>query len=350
QVGVLSLLSTVDQEQAADSLSDVADNSISALYDKVEEEMASQHGRIADSAMAILAMGKLGSREMTPESDLDLVFIYDMPENSEASDGPKPLTPGHYFARLGQRLINAITAQTSEGDLYEVDMRLRPSGTAGPIASSIGSFLQYNDEDAWTWEQMALTRARVINAPEQLECKISAIIDKTLTRPRDGDALLVDVADMRKRMLQTHRTDFIWDVKHIRGGLIDVEFIAQYLQLRHAHENPDILNRQTRVALEKLTVHGFLDPSIATDLIDALNLWKSLQGMLRLTIPRELRKRREHEIPESLQEKLAKICQVSDFTGLIEKMDQTAERVLGHFNTIVVEPAARLNQTRETDT
>ncbi|MBL6932413.1 MAG: bifunctional [glutamine synthetase] adenylyltransferase/[glutamine synthetase]-adenylyl-L-tyrosine phosphorylase, partial [Rhodospirillales bacterium] len=348
QVGVLSLMSTINQTEAACSLSDIADVSISALYDEIEKEMASLHGRITGASMAILAMGKLGSREMTPESDLDLVFIYDIPENSEASDGPKSLTPGHYFARLGQRLINAITAQTSEGDLYEVDMRLRPSGTAGPIASSIGSFCQYNEEDAWTWEHMALTRARIINAPEQLESKIAAIIDKTLTRRREADALLMDVANMRKRMLQSHLTDFIWDIKHIRGGLVDVEFIAQYLQLRYAHDCPYILDRDTRLALAKLAENGFLDQAIANDLIEALDLWKGLQGMLRLTIPRELRKRRQHDIPESLQEKLAKIANVQDFNALIEKMTVTAEKILEHFNTLVTEPAALLEQARET--
>ena len=342
QIGVLGLLSTIEQEEAGASLSDIADVAISALYGKVEEEMATLHGRIPGSTMAILAMGKLGSEEMTPESDLDLVFIYDMPEDSEASDGPKPLTTGHYFARLGQRLINAITAQTSEGDLYEVDMRLRPSGTAGPIASSVNSFDQYNRDDAWTWEHMALTRARVIMAPKILENKISAIIEKTLTRQRDNEALLIDVADMRKRMLQTHRTDFIWDIKHIRGGLVDVEFIAQYLQLRHGGENPDILNRQTKVALENLAQNGFLNPATATDLIQALNLWKGLQGMIRLTIPRELRKRRDHEIPESLQEKLAGIADAPDFGTLKDIIAKTSEKVLGYFNSIIVEPADRI--------
>ncbi len=342
QVGVLSLLSTIEQDEAAASLSDIADTALTALYDKVEEEMAAQHGCIPGSAMAILAMGKLGSREMTPESDLDLVFVYDMPENSESSDGPKPLTPGHYFARLGQRLINAITAQTSEGDLFEVDMRLRPSGTAGPIASSLDSFVQYNDEDAWTWEHMALTRARIINGPESLKAKISTVIEKTLTRKRDEEALLRDVAEMRERMLKTHQTDFIWDVKHIRGGLVDVEFIAQYLQLRHAQNHPGILDRNTKGALKKLAGDGFLNSSIAADLIEAVDLWQGLQGMLRLTIPRELRKRREHEIPESLQEKLARIGGAENFETLKEKMSTTATTILGHFNALVADPATSL--------
>jgi glutamate-ammonia-ligase adenylyltransferase len=343
QVGVLSLLMKLDQSGSASALSDIADISITALLARVEQEMAAQHGRIKGSTLGVLAMGKLGSRDMTPESDLDLVFVYDVEPDQAASDGPKPLSPGHYFARLSQRLINAITAQTSEGDLYEVDMRLRPSGTAGPIASSLESFKQYNDDDAWTWEQMALTRCRIISAADALEEKISTLIKATLTRKRDPESLLGDIADMRKRMLQTHLTDFIWDVKHIRGGLVDVEFIAQYLQLRHAHDHPDVLARDSAEALQKLAGKGLLDAQACADLTQALTLWKGLQGMLRLTIPRQLRQRRAHDIPESLLGKLAKTGAVADADALREKMQQTAARVLVHFNAIIADPAEKLD-------
>ena len=349
QVGVLSLLSRIGQNEAAAALSDIADVSLSALAAEVEKEMAAQHGRIPGAAMAVIAMGKLGSREMTPESDLDLVFVYDIPPGAETSDGAKPLTPGHYFARLGQRLINAITAQTSEGDLYEVDMRLRPSGTAGPLASSIDSFSQYNDEAAWTWEHMALTRARVIHGPDALADRINAIIHQTLTRRRDPGTLLADVADMRRRMLQTHRTDFIWDVKHIRGGLVDVEFIAQYLQLRHAHDLPLNVAGATETALNNLAAAGLLDGDAAADLLQALHLWKGLQGMLRLTIPRDLRKRRDHGIPESLQDKLARTAGADGFEALTGLMTTRAREVFGHFNALIATPAEPLKQDKDDD-
>jgi [glutamine synthetase] adenylyltransferase / [glutamine synthetase]-adenylyl-L-tyrosine phosphorylase len=342
QVGVLSLLLKIDQIESADALSNIADSAISALYKKIEKEMATQHGRIFGSSMAIVAMGKLGSRKMTPESDLDLVFVYDLPENSKSSDGSKPLSPGHYFARLSQRFITAMTSQTSEGNLYEVDMRLRPSGTAGPIASSLDSFKQYNYEEAWTWEQMALTRSRIISAPDHLAKKITYIIDNTLTRQRDPKALLADVDDMRKRMLKTHKTNFIWDVKHIRGGLIDVEFITQFLQLYHAHKHPDILARDTKSALEILTCKKLIEPDIARDLVQALELWNGLQGMLRLTIPRELRQIRQHDIPVSLRDKLACIGGAEDYDNLLENMASCAARVLKHFKTIISSQAANL--------
>ena len=126
---------------AGRALSDIADTVIAALQPDVEVEFALHHGTIPDASMVTVALGRLGSREMTMTSDLDLIFVYQVPAEVDASDGERPLAPSHYFTRLSQRLLNAITAQTGEGRLYEVDMRLRPSGNAGPIASSIESFI-----------------------------------------------------------------------------------------------------------------------------------------------------------------------------------------------------------------
>ena len=134
------------------------------VHGLVTDQFAAQHGRIKGQQTAILAMGKLGSREMTASSDLDLILIYDFDHDEPDSDGPRPLHGAQYFARLTQRLISAFTTRTNYGVLYEVDMRLRPSGRAGPLASRIDSFAEYQDREAWTWEHMALTRARVISA------------------------------------------------------------------------------------------------------------------------------------------------------------------------------------------
>ncbi|MBT3238966.1 MAG: bifunctional [glutamine synthetase] adenylyltransferase/[glutamine synthetase]-adenylyl-L-tyrosine phosphorylase, partial [Rhodospirillaceae bacterium] len=306
-IGVQSLTGKLGTSETAHALSDVADTCIARLFQHVHEDFASRHGQVSGADMAVIAMGKLGSRELTSESDLDLIFVYNNPEQTEASDGNKPLVASQYFARLGQNLISALTAQTSEGDLYEVDMRLRPSGTAGPIATSLQAYRQYNQESAWTWEQMALTRSRMIAGSPELGQAIDSIVGDTLMRERDPDQLLTDVADMRRRIDREHHTEFIWDVKHLRGGLVDVEFISQYLQLRHAHADPEVLSANTRNALEKMTERGILDKSVADDLIEACDLWRGLQVMLRLTIPRELRKKRDHEIPESLSQQLAAI-------------------------------------------
>ena len=340
QVGVQSLNGRIDPRASAWVLSDIAEVAISKLHAKVEEEFAIKHGHIAGSELVVIGMGKLGSREMTPESDLDLVFVYNVPDEdlvdgAASSDGIKPLHPTQYFARLSQRLINAITAQTSEGMLYEVDMRLRPSGATGPIASSLTSFVLYHEQESWTWEHMALTRARIIVGPAELGDKIETAIKDVLTRKQDLEKLLTDVAEMRERIDREHHTDFIWDVKHLRGGLVDVEFIAQYLQLRHAHDHPDVLARDTRSVLENIKRLKLLNDDIADELIDATQFWLSLQGMLRLTLSRDMRNSRDHSIPKGLQGKLAKACEVHDLDAVVAKIKSTAATVLTHYRSII---------------
>src|SRR5205814_3268350 len=141
----------------------------------------------------IVAMGRLGSREMTLASDLDLILIYDAPPESIGSAGPRPLALSTYYARLSQRLISAITVPTAEGRLYQVDMRLRPSGESGPIASSLAAFAQYQRDSAWTWEHMALTRARPIAGDADLQPRVRDAITTALCRPRDPGRVVTDV-------------------------------------------------------------------------------------------------------------------------------------------------------------
>ncbi len=189
------------------------------------------------AAWWFLALGKLGSRETTITSDLDLVFIYDIPSDvadwdTTLSNGPQPLAPIQYYARLSQRLINAITAPTSEGRLFDVDMRLRPSGNSGPIASGLLPFEKYELTEAWTWEHMALTRARAIAGDAGLAADTMAMLCRVLRQKRDPEKLRIDILDMRRRMAQQHRTDDVWDLKHCRGGQVDIDFISQYLVLK----------------------------------------------------------------------------------------------------------------------
>ena len=160
QVGVQLLRRSIDGEAAGKAFADIAEVALAALVPAVEHDFARRHGRVPGGAFAVIGMGRLGSREMTLASDLDLILIYDAPADSVGSDGAQPLASSAYYARLSQRLIGAITAPTAEGPLYAVDMRLRPSGSSGPIASSLESFDRYQRDAAWTWEHMALTRAR----------------------------------------------------------------------------------------------------------------------------------------------------------------------------------------------
>ena len=204
----------------------------------------------------MIGMGRLGSREMTLASDLDLIMIYDVPPGGEMSDGPHPLPIASYYARLSQRLIGAITAPTAEGRLYEVDMRLRPSGASGPIATSLAGFARYQRESAWTWEHMALTRARPVAGDPALRRRIADEIGVVLGATRDARRLLIDVADMRRRIADENPRPSSWDLKNRPGGLIDLEFIVQYLVLREAASSPQVLRRDTAAALRALGAGG----------------------------------------------------------------------------------------------
>jgi len=302
QVGVQLMRRSVGAEQAGQWLSDLADVPIKTLLARVTDELAERHGVIAGGAFAVIAMGKLGGREMTAGSDLDLTFVYDHPDDTTASDGERPLSVSVYYARLAKRLITALTAMTGEGRLYDVDMRLRPSGAAGPIAVRLEGFEKYQREEAWTWEHMALVRARVVAGPETLAGEIGKIVHDVLAVKREPGKILVDVAEMRERIDREKATDNPWSVKHVRGGVVDLEFIAQTFVLLKAHEHPEIIAGNTAVAFQKLSHAGIINCTIAKELIDATLLMRDVQGLLRQTTQEVFS---EDAAPEGLRVALA---------------------------------------------
>lgn len=336
QVGVQSLRGVTDGTSAGPTLSAIAETAITLTWQAVETEFIQQHGEVAGGGLALLALGKLGGREMTHRSDLDLVFVYDHDKDATGSDGPKSLVPGVYFTRLAQRLITAVTAQTGEGHLYELDMRLRPSGNKGPIASRLDGFKQYHVEQSWTWEHMAMTRARVFASPEPLKTEIETIIHQTLTRQRDPDALLTDVASMRERMAKEHTGESLWDIKHLRGGLVDVEFIAQYLMLRYAGEDFSVVSVNTANALTRLRQAGYLSDDNAQRLLTALGLWQRLQSVLRLTCEGSFD---EDRATIGQQNLLVQAGGAEDFEDLKRIIQRTAGDVLALFDQLIAKAA-----------
>ena len=224
------LAGTLDARRAGEQFTTLAEALLLKLFDAVRHEFEKRHGVVPGARVALLAFGKMASREMTARSDLDFIMLYDL-EKSEESDGEKPLAASQYFARLTQRLIAAVSAPTSEGVLYEVDMRLRPSGNAGPLATRLAGFIQYHHESAWTWEHMALSRARVVQADDGLGEVIDSAIAEILSRPRDVAKTIDDVLSMRALMAKERPRRHAFDLKLAPGGLIDLEFIAQSAQL-----------------------------------------------------------------------------------------------------------------------
>ncbi len=343
QVGVQRLQNSVDPEDASQALSHIAETIVGSLYPPVADEFARNHGLISGGDMAVVALGKLGSREMTASSDLDMVFIYDVPKDAEYSDGKKSLPPTQYYARLGQRLINAITTLTAEGSLYEVDMRLRPSGNAGPVATTTEAFRIYHAESAWTWEHMALTRARVIHATSAaFRQTVEQEIHDVLIRPRDPEKLLRDVADMRQRLAREKPATCLWALKQLRGGMVDIEFIVQYLTLKHAAAYPEIIGPNTLNSLSRLAAAGVLDTGIAARLTAALKQWHALQGMLSLTVEDDITAERVMEFPNTLKNRLTRIGGEAGFTELEAAMHAQASEIYSLFQDLIEAPADAL--------
>jgi len=241
-IGLRLLSGSIEGTRAGQAFSELADLMIAHALTLVRGEFSTRHGVIKGGKVAILGLGKLGSRELRAGSDVDLILLYEHDEMSEMSDGDKPLYSAQYYARLTQRLIAALVSPTAEGVLYQVDMRLRPSGNKGPVAVSFDSFSRYQRGEAWVWEHLALTRARVIAGDEDLCAKINADVAAILRQPRKREDLTREIATMRARIAHEKPAQNIWDLKHHEGGIIDLEFIAQYGVLSGHSErtlNPD---------------------------------------------------------------------------------------------------------------
>ena len=331
-IGVRLLSGTLSAERAGAAYARLAESIIRELAAAVERELTEVHGHVPGGAAVVLAMGKLGGREMAANSDLDLIVIYDYPEGTRESDGAKPLAASQYYARFTQRLVSALTSPTAEGRLYEVDMRLRPSGTSGPVATHFKSFTDYQRSSAWTWEQMALTRARILAGPQHLCEAVERIVQETLCRSRDPRTLAADVRDMRTRIETEKGSTAIWDLKQVRGGVVDVEFITQYLQLAHAARCPAVLDQTTLTALARLRDAGALSAVHADMLIPAARLYQSLQQVHRLCLDGPFV---PETAPRGLRLLLAKAAELPDFERLEAHLRGTLESVRAAFEEII---------------
>ena len=331
-IGTRILSGTVSAQQASTAFADVAEGIVHTVHGLVRDRFAAQHGRIKGQETAILAMGRLGSREMTASSDLDLILLYDFDPDAPDSDGPRSLHGAQYFARFTQRLISAFTTRTNYGVLYEIDMRLRPSGRAGPLASHISSFAEYQEREAWTWEHMALTRARVISASPEFRNRIEKVIRDALTRPRDQGSIAHDVADMRRAIALEKGQDDFWDFKYAAGGTVDIDFIAQYLQLVHAAERPEILDVSTLQVLDNAEQLGVLPHASAEVLRAAARLYHDLTQILRLCVSEKFK---PETAGDDLLHVLARAGDVPDFSALEARIKETQAEVRRVYRSIV---------------
>jgi glutamate-ammonia-ligase adenylyltransferase len=331
-IGVRILTGTVTARQAGQAFAGLADAVIRAVHRAVGDNFAKTHGHMRNEESAVIAMGKLGGYEMTATSDLDLILVYDFDDENPESDGARPLYGAQYFARLTQRLINSLTAQTNYGALYQVDMRLRPSGRAGPLATQLDGFLQYQENEAWTWEHMALTRARVVSASPAFRKRVEDVIAGILQRPRDAMLTAGDVVEMRTAIAKEKGDSARWDLKYVAGGLVDIEFIAQYLQLVHAHRVPDILETSTARVLDKARALNVLAVEDAEVLRPAVQLYHDLTQILRLCLPDAFDPKK---VGAGLLRLLARAADVPDFATLEATLSDTQRKVRASFVRIL---------------
>ena len=331
-IGARILSGSLTAEQAGDVFARLADVLLRAVHRWVEADFAAAHGRIQGGQSAIVALGRLGAREMTAGSDLDLIVIYDFDPEHPLSDGARPLYGTQYFARLTQRMISALTVQTNYGVLYPVDMRLRPSGRSGPVATQIDGFKSYQEREAWTWEHMALTRARVVSGSPDFVKRVETTIRDVLCRKRDRGGTAADVVEMRSAIAKEKGDADPWDLKYAAGGLIDIEFIAQYLQLVHAEATPEILDTSTARVLEKAARLGVLEPDHAEVLRPAVRLFHDLTQILRLCLPVAFDPK---SASSGVLDLLARAADLPDFAALSAHLAETQRAVRARFVRIL---------------
>ncbi len=331
-VSVGQMEGRLEADAAGERRSAMAEAALAAILTPVLADFSERFGKVRGGGMVVVALGKAGGRETMAGSDLDLMLIYDHPENATESRGARSLPASQWFVRAAHSYIAAVTAPGIEGRLYDVDMRLRPSGNKGPVAVSLTSFQRYHAEDAWTWERMALTRARVVAGPPGLRAAVEAAIFKVIVEAGDPATIRADAAAMRTRMLRDLPSDGPWDAKLRPGGQIEVEFVGQALQLIHGRTHPSVCHPTLRIALRRLGDAGLLPKDDMALLIQADRVWRTIQGMMRILIGREV----GEVLPEASARPLlaaarAAKLEADDVAGLRATLDDLAKQVRAVF-------------------
>ncbi|HEV2571255.1 MAG TPA: bifunctional [glutamine synthetase] adenylyltransferase/[glutamine synthetase]-adenylyl-L-tyrosine phosphorylase [Beijerinckiaceae bacterium] len=334
-IGIRFLAGTISAEEAGNFYSALADALLRAALQHVESAFAADHGVVPGARCAIVGMGKFGSREMTAASDLDLILIYDYDDETPESDGARPLHAAQYYARLTKRLVAVLTSATRRGKLYDVDLRLRPSGGQGPVATRFTSFVDYQQNEAETWEHMALVRARVIAGDSSLAEAITAAQTAIIRQPTEEKTLRTDIAAMRGLIAREKGESDPWDLKLAAGGIIDVEFIAQYLVLAHAPEHPEIIDASTIGVLRKATAAGLLPPGDGEQLTTACTFYQAVTQMMRLAIEGPFD---PTKVASSVLRRIASSVNLPDFGRVELMLTETRSEVRKIFTRLIGAP------------
>ncbi|HEY5288774.1 MAG TPA: glutamine-synthetase adenylyltransferase, partial [Caulobacteraceae bacterium] len=335
RIAVQVLEGAADGEAAGAGFADLADALIAGLSAAALAEVERAFGAF-DGDVAVIALGKCGSREMSAQSDLDLMTLY-RPAKPQAVSSDAGLSADTFYARFTQRLVAALSVYTAEGGLYEVDLQLRPSGTKGPVAVSLAAFEDYYAGEAETWELLALTRARLVWTTSDAFAHVAtSAIETALRRPRDEAATARDAREMRALMAAERPPTGFWDMKLSEGGLVDIEFAAQHLQLVHAAGGGP-LRANTGEALAAMD--GLAAAPVLANLTSAWRLQQSLSQLLKIALEEGGDPEQE---PKALRALLVKAVGARDFRALKSALRSARRAAARGSRAILAEPTASL--------
>lgn len=321
-VGVQLIAARSDPLEVASGYARVAEAAIQVLASATISEFEAKHGKVPGSELVVMGLGRLGGEALTYASDLDVIYLFTGTHEAQ-SNGPKQLGATEYFNRLAQRVTAALSVPTAAGPLYEVDTRLRPSGKDGLLAVSLESFEAYQRDNAWTWEHMALTRARPVFGSGEAKASLQKVIDATLRMVRDRQKLLADAVKMRTEMAAHKPPNGPFDIKLGEGGLVDLEFAVQTLQLTYGEG----LTPHLDDAVAQLVAAGHVDPQIA----EAHRLLTRMLVTFRLVSPTSA------EPPEASRRLVARACGLETWEELLAAHADARQRVLKFWRDIAAQ-------------
>jgi glutamate-ammonia-ligase adenylyltransferase len=308
-----------DPLEVTEGYARVAESALIALGKAAEAEFEKVHGAFPEGELVVLGLGRFGGESLTHASDLDLIYLHTA-ASGRVSGGPKPLGPNDYFNRLASRVTAALSVPTAAGPLYDVDTRLRPEGAKGMLAVSLDAFERYQRQEAWTWEHMALCRARPLFGSKQGRERAAALIDDILKMPRDFATVVADAVKMRSEMARHKQPRGELDVKLGPGGLVDLEFAVHVLQLtKHVGLSPRL-----EVALEALAAESL----VPTNIVDALKLLSRMLVMMRLVAPGDVKP------TEETWRLVARACGAESWNELLAEHDAARQSIAALWDSI----------------
>ena len=323
-LSVATLEGRLDADAAGRLRANLAAAAIAALLPRIIAQHEKRYGRIRGMKFGVLALGKAGSKEMLAGSDLDLMLIYD--------HAPMETAQTPYFVRLAHALTGAITAQGPEGPMYRVDMRLRPSGNQGPVAVSLASFRHYHATESWTWERLALTRASVLASTAGFATILEEEVRIALSRPQDAASIRADTAAMLAKVNTEINQSGPWDVKYRKGGMMELAFIAEALQLIHGPADPSLFRANTAEAIRALRHAGHLSEQDGAMLLAADFLWRTIQGIDRITGLRD----QVSAPPPAMLAPLLRATGAGDLEDLLGRMARAGDDVHDCFTRLII--------------